>query len=148
MQMFPLERQRSDIVSTRRHRASDRSSPTKSPIDFPIKRLAKLKVLIIYHAPLIRSGLVALIEATGRFAACGETDDAPTGREMFVKHQPRLVALGLTLRRGNGIELIKDFRRLNSAARLLVVSAREDPLSIQRAFRAGTHGYLALEDDS
>ena len=112
-----------------------------------MKLLAKINVLIIHHAPLIRSALVALIEATGRFAACGETDDAPTGREMFVKHQPRLVALGLTLRRGNGIELIKDFRRLNSAARLLVVSAREDPLSIQRAFRAGTHGYLALEDD-
>jgi DNA-binding NarL/FixJ family response regulator len=148
MQMFPLERQRSDIVSTRRDRESDRSSATKSPIDSPIKRLAKLKVLIIHHAPLIRSGLVALIEATGRFAACGETDDAPTGREMFVKHQPRLVALGLTLHRGNGFELIKDFRRMNSIARLLVVSAREDPLSIQRAFRAGTHGYLALEDDS
>jgi DNA-binding NarL/FixJ family response regulator len=147
MQMFPAESQRSNIVTTRRHRGSNRSSPTKSPIDSPIKRLAKLKVLIIHHAPLIRSGLVALIEATGRFAACGETDDAPTGREMFVKHQPRLVALGLTLRRGSGIELIKDFRRLNGAVRLLVVSAREDPLSIQRAFRAGAHGYLALEDD-
>src|SRR4029077_4694661 len=53
-----------------------------------------------------------------------------------------------TLRRGNGIELIKDFRRLDRTARILVVSGREDPLSIQRAFRAGTHGYLALEDDS
>jgi DNA-binding NarL/FixJ family response regulator len=106
-----------------------------------------LNVLIIHRAPLVRSGLVALIEAAGRFAVCGETDDAPTGREMFVKHQPRLVALGLTLRHGSGIELIKDFRRLNSAARILVVSARDDPLSVQRAFRAGTHGYLALEDD-
>jgi len=148
MQMFPLESQRPKIVTTGCDHGSDRSSPTKSPIDSPMKRLAKLKVLIIHHAPLIRSGLVALIEATGRFAACGETDDAPTGREMFVKHQPRLVALGLTVHRGSGIELIKDFRRLNSAARLLVVSGREDPLSIQRAFRAGTHGYLALEDDS
>jgi DNA-binding NarL/FixJ family response regulator len=110
--------------------------------------LAKLKVLIVHHAPLVRSGLVALIEATGRFAVCGETDDAPTSREMFVKLRPQLVALGLTLRRGTGIELIKDFRGLNRAARLLIVSAREDPLSIQRAFRAGTHGYFALEDDS
>jgi DNA-binding NarL/FixJ family response regulator len=113
-----------------------------------MKRLVKLKVLIVDHAPLIRSGLIALIEATGRFAVCDETDDAPTGREMFVKHQPWVVAIGLTLRRGNGIELIKDFRRLNRATRLLVVSARDDPLSIQRAFRAGTHGYVALEDDS
>jgi len=67
---------------------------------------------------------------------------------MFVQHEPQLVALGLTLHRGNGIELIKDFRRLNRTARLLVLSAHEDPLSIQRAFRAGVHAYLALEDDS
>jgi DNA-binding NarL/FixJ family response regulator len=113
-----------------------------------MKLVETMKALIVHHAPLVRSGLVALIEAAGRFAVCAEADDAPTAREMFVKHQPRLVALGLTLRRGSGFELIKDFRRLNSAARLLVVSAREDSLSIQRAFRAGTHGYLALEDDS
>jgi DNA-binding NarL/FixJ family response regulator len=148
MQMFPLESQRSDIFTTRRDRDLDQSPATKSPIDSPMKRLATLKVLIIHHAPLIRSGLIALIEATGRFAVCGETDDAPTGREMFLKHQPRVVALGLTLRRGDGIDLIKDFRRIDTAARLLVVSAREDPLSIQRAFRAGTHGYLGFEDDS
>jgi DNA-binding NarL/FixJ family response regulator len=148
MQMFPLKSQRFQIVTTHRDCEPDRSPLTKSPIDSPIKGLAKLTVLIIHHAPLVRSGLVALIEATGRFAVCGETGDAPTGREMLVKHQPQLVALGLTVHRGSGIELIKDFRRMHRAARLLVVSAREDPLSIQRAFRAGTHGYLALEDDS
>jgi len=113
-----------------------------------MKIQAMINVLIIHHAPLIRSGLVALIEATGRFAVCGETDDVPTGREMLLKLQPRVVGLGLTLRRGSGFELIKDIRRLNRAARVLVVSARDDPLSIQRAFRAGAHGYCALEDDS
>jgi DNA-binding NarL/FixJ family response regulator len=148
MQISPLKEPKINIVRIRRDPRPDRSSTTKSPIDSPMKHRVKLKVLIIHHAPLIRSGLVALIQATGRFAVCGETDDAPTGREMFVKHQPRAVALGLTLHRGSGIELIKDFRGLDTAARLLVVSAREDPLSIQRAFRAGTHGYLALEDDS
>jgi DNA-binding NarL/FixJ family response regulator len=107
-----------------------------------------MKILIIHHVPLVRSGLVALIEATGRFAVCGETDDAPTSREIFLKHQPQIVALGLTLRRGDGIDLIKDFRRIDTAARILVVSVREDPLTIQRAFRAGTHGYFALQDDS
>jgi len=148
MQMFPLKSQRSKVATTRRNGGPDGSSRTESPMDSPMKRLAKLKLLIIHHVPLVRSGLIGLIKATGRFAVCGETDDAPTGREMFVKHQPRLVALGLTLRRGNGIELIKDFRSFDRAARILAVSAREDPLSIQRAFRAGTHGYFALEDDS
>jgi DNA-binding NarL/FixJ family response regulator len=66
---------------------------------------------------------------------------------MFVEHQPQVVLLGLTLHRGNGIELIKDFERLNNTVRTLVLSAREDPLSIRRAFRAGAHGYLGIEDD-
>ena len=110
MQRFPLKSERSNIASIRRNGGPDGSSTRKSPIDSPMTLNGMIKVLIIHHAPLVRSGLVALIEATGRFAVCGETDDAPTGREMFVKHQPRLVALGLTLRRGSGIELIKDFR--------------------------------------
>jgi CheY-like chemotaxis protein len=114
---------------------------TKSLIASPIQVKTRARVLIVYNTLLIRSGLAALIEANDRFVVCAQTDDAPTAREMFVQHEPQLVALGLTLHRGNGIELIKDFRRLNRAARLLVLSTREDPLSIQRAFRAGTHAY-------
>jgi hypothetical protein len=79
MQRFPLESQRSKVATMRRSRGSDGSSMTESPIDSPMKRLAKLNVLIIHHTPLLRSGLVALIEATGRFAICGETGDALTG---------------------------------------------------------------------
>jgi DNA-binding NarL/FixJ family response regulator len=121
---------------------------TKSLIASPIQLKTRARVLIVHHTPLVRSGLAALIEANDRFVVCAQTDDVPMAREMFVQHEPQLVALGLTLHRGNGIELIKDFRRLDRAARILVVSAREDPLSIQRAFRAGAHAYLALEDDS
>jgi DNA-binding NarL/FixJ family response regulator len=148
MQMFPLSKSKITVVTTRRDSGPDRSSTTKSPIDSPMKLVAKITVLIIHHAPLIRSGLAALIDANDRFAVCAQTDDAPTAREMFVKHQPELVVLGLILNHGSGIELIKDFRRLNNAARMLVLSAYEDALSIQRAFRAGAHGYLALVDDS
>jgi DNA-binding NarL/FixJ family response regulator len=148
MQMSPLKEPKINNVAMRSDSGRNRPSMTESPINSPMKLAAMMKVLIVHHTPLVRSGLVALIEATGRFAVCGETDDAPTSREMFLKHQPRVVALGLTLYRGSGFELIKDFRRMNKAARVLVISARDDPLSIQRAFRAGTHGYFALEDDA
>ena len=63
----------------RRGSGRNRSSLTKSPMDSPMKVMAKIETLIIHHVPLVRSGLVSLIEATGRFAVCGETDDAPTG---------------------------------------------------------------------
>ena len=148
MQMSPRTEPNINNVRIRPDSGRNGSSMTKSPIGPPMNVVGRIRALIIHHVPLVRSGLVGLIEATGRFAVCGETDDAPKGREMFLKHQPQVVALGLTLRRGDGIDLIKDFRRIDTSARVLVVSVREDPLTIQRAFRAGTHGYFALQDDS
>ena len=126
---------------------AEEAFPMESPIQSPIASAIKSKVLIVHHAPLVRSGLAGLIDASDRFTVCAQTGDAPRAREMFVEYQPHLVLLGLTLHRGNGIELIKDFERLNNTVRTLVLSAREDPLSIQRAFRAGAHGYLGIEDD-
>jgi DNA-binding NarL/FixJ family response regulator len=145
--MFPLSEPKTNGAEIRRDARPERCSRKKSLTSSPMTLIAKMNVFIVHHAPLVRFGLAALIDANDRFAVCAATDDAPTAREMFVQHQPRLVVLGLTVRRGGGIELIKDFRRLNKAARLLVLSSREDPLTIQRAFRAGTHGYLLLEDD-
>src|SRR5712691_1175043 len=112
-----------------------------------IEALIKPKVLIVHSAPLTRFGLTRLIEPSGRFDVCAETDDAPTARELFVRHQPKIVVLGLTLRGGDGFELIKDFRKLNPSARTIVLTTHEDPLSMQRAFRAGARGYLVVQDD-
>ena len=43
------------------------------------------------------------------FVARGETDEAPLARELFVRHKPKLVLLGLTLRGGDGFHLIFSF---------------------------------------
>src|SRR5438477_8813692 len=113
----------------------------------PMETLTKTKVLTVHAAPLIRFGLARLLETSGRFEVCAETDDVPTARQLFVQQPPQIVVLGLTLRGGDGIELIKDFRKLNPSARTIVLTTREDPLSMQRAFRAGARGYLVTGDD-
>jgi DNA-binding NarL/FixJ family response regulator len=116
---------------------------SKTPICSPIKD----KVLIAHTTSLVRFGLASLINSSDAFVVCGQTDAASTARAMFVADQPELVVLGLTLRGGDGFELIRDFRRLNRASGVLVVSAREDGLSIQRAFRTGARGYATIKDD-
>jgi DNA-binding NarL/FixJ family response regulator len=83
---------------------------------------------------------------SGRFAVCGEADTASVARDLFEQYQPQLVVTGLTLRHGDGIGLIKDFRKLHPAARTLVLSKRGDALSVQRAFRAGARAYLMTDD--
>jgi DNA-binding NarL/FixJ family response regulator len=88
-----------------------------------------------------------LLAESGRFAVCGQADAASTARELFAQHQPELVVTGLTLRGGDGIGLIKDFRKLHPTSRTLVLSKRDDALAVQRAFRAGARAYLTGGDE-
>jgi DNA-binding NarL/FixJ family response regulator len=92
--------------------------------------------------------LTILLGESGRFTVCAQTDAASTARELFEYHRPDLVVAGLTLRGGDGIGLIKDFRKLHPAARTLVISKRDDALAVQRAFRAGARAYLMADDDT
>lgn len=110
------------------------------------KSPTKVRLLIVHRAALTRFGLRHLLETKGGFQVCGETDHAPMARELVAQYRPKLVVLGLTLRSGNGVQLIKDLRRLDQNLNTLVVSERDDPLSIQRAFRAGAQGYCLACD--
>src|SRR5712691_10345393 len=106
------------------------------------------KVLIVHRLALIRFALSTLIGASTRFVVCAQTDSVTEARELFDRHRPQLVVLGLTLRSGDGIGLMKDFHKSDPAVRCVVFTLREDDdsLSIQRAFRAGANGYLVVED--
>ena len=123
-----------------------KKSPTEAPDDVSGKRLTKAKVLVVHRIGFVRSGVLSLIAKSIQFTACGETDEAPLARELFLRHKPDLVLIGLRLCGADGIQLIKEFRSLNPAAAILALSEHADAFSAQRAFRAGARGYLSIED--
>lgn len=114
----------------------------------PTRPTGRARVLIVHSSPVTRFGLAILLTESGRFAVCAQTDAAAMARELFEQHQPDLVVTGLTLRGGDGIGLIKDFRKLHPTSRTLVLSKRDDALAMQRAFRAGARAYLMAGDET
>lgn len=110
--------------------------------------LKKYPVLIAHYAPVTRLGLATLIQSSSQFKLAGATGHAPTARQIFCERKPELAVLSLTLQEGDGISLLKDFRKMNRAVPALVVSARSDALSVQRAFKAGARGYVETADDT
>lgn len=102
----------------------------------------------MHGVPLIRFGVTALLHASKGFELCGAVDTVPLARELFVQKKPDLVVLGLTLRAGDGIEFLKHLHKANKAVAALVLSLREDRLSVERAFRAGALAYVAAHDDT
>jgi DNA-binding NarL/FixJ family response regulator len=110
------------------------------------KNRTRAKVLVVHRIGFVRSGVLSLIAKSMQFAVCGETDDAPLARELFLRHKPHLVVIGLRLNGADGIQLIKEFRNLNPVAAILALSEHADAFSAQRIFRAGARAYLTIED--
>ena len=119
---------------------------TQNPDDVSGKGLTKAKVLVVHRIGFVRSGVLSLIAKSRQFVVCGETDQAPLARELFLRHKPHLVVIGLRLSGADGIQLIKEFRSLNPVAAILALSEHADAFSAQRVFRAGARAYLSIED--
>ena len=114
-----------------------KKSLTQKPDEISGKRPTKAKVLVVHRTGFIRSGVLSLIAKSMQFVVCGETDEAPLARELFRRHNPPVILVGLRLYGADGIQLIKEFRSLNPAAAILALSEHADAFSDQRVFRAG-----------
>lgn len=123
-----------------------KKSLTEEPDGVSGKSPTRAKVLVVYRIGFVRAGVLSLIGNSIQFVVCGETDEAPLARELFLRHKPHLVVVGLRLCGADGIQLIKEFRNLNPAAAILALSEHADPFSAQRAFRAGARAYLTIDD--
>jgi DNA-binding NarL/FixJ family response regulator len=123
-----------------------KKSLTEEPDDVSGKGPTKAKVLVVHRVGFVRSGVLSLITKSVEFVVCGETDEAPLARDLFLRHKPHLVVVGLRLCGADGIQLIKEFRSLNPAAAVLALSEHADAFSAQRVFRAGARAYLSIED--
>ena len=123
-----------------------KKSLTEEPYAVSGKGRTTAKVLVVHRIGFVRAGVLSLISKSVQFVVCGETDEAPLARELFLRHKPELVVVGLRLCGADGIQLIKEFRSLNPAAAILALSEHADPFSAQRAFRAGARAYLTIDD--
>src|SRR6516162_5217824 len=123
-----------------------KASPTDRPDDVSGKNPTRARVLVVHRVGFVRSGVLSLIAKSMEFAVCGETDEAPLARELFLRHKPHVVVIGLRLNGADGIQLIKEFRSLNPIAAILALSEHPDGFSVQRVFRAGARAYLSIED--
>ena len=67
----------------------------------------KKRILLVDDHPLLRKGLVRLIDSKDEFAVCGEASSAPDAMTMIRKLGPDLVIVDIGLPGASGIELTK-----------------------------------------
>src|SRR5213075_437894 len=144
--MQQRKRKRRPARGWNRQRSPRGKQLAANPDDVSGKSPTKRRVLVVYRTGFVRSGVLSLIGKSVQFVVCGKTGEAPLARELFLRHKPELVLVGLRLCGADGIQLIKEFRSLNPAAAILLLSEHADAFLAQRIFRAGARAYLSIED--
>jgi len=115
------------------------------PSTRPAKRT---RVFVVDDHPLVREGLVSMINREPHLEVCGEADGCEAALAMIAERMPDLVITDLSLRDGSGLNLIKELKARHAAVQVLVVSMHEEAYYAERAFRAGARGYLTKRESA
>jgi DNA-binding NarL/FixJ family response regulator len=108
---------------------------------------APRKVYIVEDHPVVREGLVQIINGEGDLMVCGEAGDAEQALRSIPGLKPDLVLVDISLPGKSGLELIKALRGRNGGVKLLVLSMHDEALYADRVLRAGGDGYIMKQED-
>jgi DNA-binding NarL/FixJ family response regulator len=103
------------------------------------------KILLVDDHPLVRKGMIALISQVENLAVCGECASKEEALHLVEECRPDLVIVDISLKSGNGLELVKELTSSHPGLRLLVCSMHEEGLFAERCLRAGASGYVNKE---
>lgn len=104
------------------------------------------RILVVDDHPVVRKGLLALINEEADLQVCGEAEDAVEALRQVDALQPDLVIIDISLKKGHGIELVKQIKARNQQVRMLVSSMHDESVFAERALRAGAQGYIGKQE--
>ncbi len=107
--------------------------------------IRKKTVLIVDDHPLYREGLKAIIDRSLAFEVVGEAGNAKAGLQQAKELRPDLALVDISLPEQNGIDMLRDMKKVLPETRALVVSMHSRVDYVAEAFRAGAYGYMAKE---
>lgn len=100
------------------------------------------RVFVVDDHPLIREGLAAQIATHPNINLCGEAEDVAEALSRIGAAEPDLVIVDISLKNGNGIDLVKRLKAKDPSLVILVWSMHPESLYAERALRAGARGYV------
>lgn len=100
------------------------------------------RVLLVDDHPIVRQGLNRLIVNEPDLAVCGEAASVREARQAVRELAPDVVVVDISLRDGDGIELVTDLRAHHPSLPVLVLSMHDETIYAERLLNAGASGYI------
>lgn len=104
-----------------------------------------VNIMIVDDHPAVREGLALCISRHPDLKVCGEASSVSDALALLSRHCPDVAIVDISLKDGNGIELIKRIQARDDSIRILVCSMHDESVYAERAIRAGAMGYITKE---
>src|SRR3569832_342714 len=111
----------------------------------PVKD-TRTRILLVDDHAVVRYGIAQLINRQPDMVVCGEQEDAANALTAIDKLKPDLVIADISLKDSSGLELMRNIKAQFDKLPVLVVSAHDETVYAEVAFRAGALGYLMKQE--
>jgi DNA-binding NarL/FixJ family response regulator len=101
-----------------------------------------ISIVVVDDHPVVREGLVALLEDEPDFAVAGSAGSAETALQLVEQLHPDVMLLDLEMPELDGVTAIPQVLQASPVTGILIFSAYDTDERVFRAIRAGARGYL------
>ncbi len=100
------------------------------------------RVLIVDDHPIVRQGLCRIMDNEDDLSVCGEAETVRDARAAIKDLAPDVMIADISLKQGDGIELVRDVRAHHPQLPILVLSMHDEAIYAERMLAAGANGYI------
>lgn len=104
--------------------------------------MPSIKVLIADDHPIVRNGLVRMVELTDGMEIVAEAETGAEAVRLFNRYQPDVTLMDLRMPEMSGVEAIAAIRNDFPEARIAILSTYDTDEEIFQGLQAGAKGYL------
>lgn len=102
----------------------------------------KKRILIVEDRTIVREGLRLLVTSDERYSIAGEAEDGHAAIKAARELQPDLILMDLSMPRMNGMDAIREIKKVCPAIKILVLTVHDTDEFIIASLEAGADGYI------